>query len=145
MGFPIRTSPDQSSFAAPRGLSQLIASFIVFQRQGIHRTPLVACLLELKMILKPLCIGAAGASLLPTPKYTRGAIFVVPKKLPFAGYSVVKDQNRRQCHQSKLCLRISLAGPPAVAASEASAQRRLVENTGIEPVTSWLQTRRSPS
>jgi hypothetical protein len=27
----------------------------------------------------------------------------------------------------------------------ASARRRLVENTGLEPVTSWLQTRRSPS
>ena len=26
-----------------------------------------------------------------------------------------------------------------------SPQRRLVENTGLEPVTSWLQTRRSPS
>jgi hypothetical protein len=25
------------------------------------------------------------------------------------------------------------------------AERRLVENTGLEPVTSWLQTRRSPS
>src|SRR6188508_3424290 len=25
------------------------------------------------------------------------------------------------------------------------SQRRLVENTGLEPVTSWLQTRRSPS
>ena len=25
------------------------------------------------------------------------------------------------------------------------ARRRLVENTGLEPVTSWLQTRRSPS
>ena len=33
----------------------------------------------------------------------------------------------------------------AEAAREASAQRRLVENTGLEPVTSWLQTRRSPS
>jgi hypothetical protein len=27
----------------------------------------------------------------------------------------------------------------------ASRERRLVENTGLEPVTSWLQTRRSPS
>ncbi len=26
-----------------------------------------------------------------------------------------------------------------------SHERRLVENTGLEPVTSWLQTRRSPS
>jgi hypothetical protein len=25
------------------------------------------------------------------------------------------------------------------------ARQRLVENTGLEPVTSWLQTRRSPS
>ena len=29
--------------------------------------------------------------------------------------------------------------------ARASAERRLVENTGLEPVTSWLQTRRSPS
>jgi hypothetical protein len=42
MGFPIRESPDQSLFAAHRGLSQLTTPFIDFQRQGIHRTPLVA-------------------------------------------------------------------------------------------------------
>ncbi len=41
-GFPIRTSPDQSLLAAPRGLSQLATSFIACWRQGIHRTPLVA-------------------------------------------------------------------------------------------------------
>jgi hypothetical protein len=29
--------------------------------------------------------------------------------------------------------------------AEAAQRRRLVENTGLEPVTSWLQTRRSPS
>ena len=28
-------------FAPPRGLSQLITSFIVFESQGIHRTPLI--------------------------------------------------------------------------------------------------------
>ena len=41
-GFPIRTSPGQRLFAAHRGLSQLIASFIDSWCQGIHRTPLVA-------------------------------------------------------------------------------------------------------
>ena len=41
--------------------------------------------------------------------------------------------------------RTAFGGLPAVAAREASIQRRLVENTGLEPVTSWLQTRRSPS
>ena len=42
VGFPIRRSPDQSLFAAPRGLSQLATSFIATWHQGIHRMPLVA-------------------------------------------------------------------------------------------------------
>ena len=46
---------------------------------------------------------------------TKHCVFVDQKKLPFAGYSVVKEL------------------------------KHLVENTGLEPVTSWLQTRRSPS
>ncbi len=37
MGFPIRRSLDQSSFAAPQGLSQRTTSFIASQRQGIHQ------------------------------------------------------------------------------------------------------------
>jgi hypothetical protein len=40
VGFPIRKFPDQSSFAAPRNLSQRTTSFIASQRQGIHRIPL---------------------------------------------------------------------------------------------------------
>jgi hypothetical protein len=39
-GFPIRKSPDQSLFAAPRRLSQRITSFIASQCQGIHQMPL---------------------------------------------------------------------------------------------------------
>ena len=42
VGFPIRTSPDQSLLAAPRGLSQLATSFIAVFCQGIHHAPLVA-------------------------------------------------------------------------------------------------------
>ena len=42
VGFPIRKSPDQRVFAAPRGLSQLTTSFIAARRQGIHQMPLVA-------------------------------------------------------------------------------------------------------
>ena len=42
VGFPIRTSPDQSLLAAPRGLSQLATSFIACFCQGIHHAPLVA-------------------------------------------------------------------------------------------------------
>ena len=36
-GFPIRTSADQSLFAAPHGFSQRITSFIACVRQGIHQ------------------------------------------------------------------------------------------------------------
>ena len=41
-GFPIRISTDQCSLAAPRGFSQLTASFVGSWRLGIHRMPLVA-------------------------------------------------------------------------------------------------------
>jgi hypothetical protein len=42
VGFPIRKSPDQSLFAAPRSLSQLTTSFITRRLQGIRHAPLVA-------------------------------------------------------------------------------------------------------
>ena len=41
-GSPIRRSPDQSPFAAPRSFSQLIASFIGNQCLGIHPALLFA-------------------------------------------------------------------------------------------------------
>ena len=41
-GYPIRKSPDHSVCAAPRSLSQLVASFIACQHQGIHCVPFVA-------------------------------------------------------------------------------------------------------
>ena len=41
-GFPIRRSPDQSVFAAPRSLSQLATSFIAPWCQGIRRAPFLA-------------------------------------------------------------------------------------------------------
>lgn len=40
VGFPIRRSMDQSSFAAPHGFSQRITSFFACACQGIHQMPL---------------------------------------------------------------------------------------------------------
>jgi hypothetical protein len=40
VGFPIRTSMDQSLLAAPHGFSQRATSFIASWCQGIHRMPL---------------------------------------------------------------------------------------------------------
>ena len=42
VGSPIRRPPDRSVCAAPRGLSQLAASFVDFLCQGIRRAPLVS-------------------------------------------------------------------------------------------------------
>lgn len=41
-GCPIQKSPDLSSLAAPRGLSQLATSFIAGLCLGIHRVHLIA-------------------------------------------------------------------------------------------------------
>ena len=43
VGCPIRRSAHQGPFAPPRGLSQLIASFIACKSLGIHRTPFLTC------------------------------------------------------------------------------------------------------
>src|SRR6266542_7103494 len=56
------------------------------------------------------------------------------EKLPFAGYSVVKERRDSTCELRQQ----SCANPR-------TGSQNLVENTGLEPVTSWLQTRRSPS
>jgi hypothetical protein len=90
----------------------------------------------------------------------------VVKELPIAGYSVVKDPAySRERFQQKLVfvaaasahitrvggpawpssLDFGATGSQACLAVARGCGRRLVENTGLEPVTSWLQTRRSPS
>ena len=52
-GFPIRRSADHRSCAPPRGLSQLITSFIAGKSQGIHRTPLVTFPRPCRMKMAP--------------------------------------------------------------------------------------------
>ena len=47
-GFPIRRPSDRCACAAPRGFSQLAASFIGFQCQGIHRVPLTSSSLDVR-------------------------------------------------------------------------------------------------
>ena len=47
-GFPIRRSTDQSLLATPRGLSQRATSFIASTRQGIHQTPFLRLICEIR-------------------------------------------------------------------------------------------------
>jgi hypothetical protein len=53
-GFPIRTSTDQSLFAAPHGFSQRTTSFIACVRQGIHLM-LLGHLIALIIDAHPMC------------------------------------------------------------------------------------------
>jgi hypothetical protein len=66
------------------------------------------------------------------------------EKLPFAEYSVVKERSKLQI--SEFRFQIGLPNDFCNLPSEiCNFTKNLVENTGLEPVTSWLQTRRSPS
>src|SRR5262249_26016310 len=60
LGFPIRTSPDHGLLAAPRGLSQLTASFLAYLRQGIHTHTLssltIKSILNTDVLSSALCI-----------------------------------------------------------------------------------------
>ncbi len=90
------------------------------------------------------------------------------EKLPFARYSVVKDHSAPgfalraarslvgpqrptplpRTNFSKTVEpegRAGVLGAPGEASARQSRALNKVENTGLEPVTSWLQTRRSPS
>ena len=49
MGSPIRTSPDHSLLATPRGFSQLATSFIAYLRQGIHTHALSSLTIKLTL------------------------------------------------------------------------------------------------
>src|SRR5438309_1963707 len=68
LGSPIRKSPDHRLLASPRGLSQLIASFIAYLRQGIHTHALSS--LTIKSILNTdvlsLCASAFTCSKCPS-------------------------------------------------------------------------------
>jgi hypothetical protein len=87
-------------------------------------------------------------------------VCVVVGKTTVAEYSVVKELTRDllrvfQTFPERVFVRLRASRyegqPPPVtwlasrSLARAPCERRLVENTGLEPVTSWLQTRRSPS
>ena len=54
-GCPIRKSADRRSFAPPRGLSQLITSFIASESQGIRHAPLLTFLVTFTHIFVNMC------------------------------------------------------------------------------------------
>jgi hypothetical protein len=104
-GFPIRTSPDQSLYTAPRGFSQCPTSFFGTWRLGIHHKLLVAYSVMRRF---------------------RNSSFFFFFRVFFPFYSVGNVL-------------------PAPLPPGSGLFMQPVEMRGLEPLTSALQRRRSPS
>ena len=140
VGFPIRKSRDQRSLASTPGLSQRATSFFASQCQGIHQMPLFLTLDRKTRRLQ----GEAPQSKIshedtlhspeaPLGRARDGAGVETLRILPI---HLVKDR-RRTGHS-----------PPAnslLVPIRINVSPRMVEVSGIEPLTSCLQSRRSPN
>src|ERR1700757_3190494 len=110
LGFPIRKSPDHSLLAASRGLSQLIASFIAYLRQGIHTHALSSLTIKSTTHIQPYHRLTPGSR--PSERYFFGLLTL---KLVFCyarQYSIVKDLD---CFSNRLnpqVQRIAACGGP---------------------------------
>ena len=152
VGFPIRKSSDQSSFAAPQGLSQRTTSFIASQRQGIHRTPLRHLITLMIDVRRP-----------KTATIDRKTI---ARGLPFGSPEHMLANQARDRHGARAPWLVSggcgspLLEPDSSSRFQTSAAdpegrhanlddtgqgEALVEPDGIEPTTSCLQSTRSPN
>ena len=158
VGCPIRTSMDQSPFAAPHGFSQRTTSFIASQRQGIHQMPLRRLIALISQcpdppnrgitgIGKTSCIGFAspphrreGVAVKPAPPHAQGMRH--GKSNPFFTMSNSTIDRSRRINQT--CLLGRFADTDG-AKARGAARQHLVEPDGIEPTTSCLQSRRSPN
>ena len=170
VGFPIRKSADQSLFAAPHGLSQRTTSFIASQRQGIHRMPLRHLIALMLNAHSPALARGPGhcserpvscldssvtpqpSSQAPLPKeQTDESLFTMSKTLephragamgtPVAPHHASMTGTPDTPH----CSRNGDPGCDAHGTAISWTSLTLVEPDGIEPTTSCLQSRRSPS
>ena len=71
MGYPIRKSTDRRLFAPPRGLSQLITSFIASESQGIPHTPFVTFLCSYRTVWVDFILGLSFARFLSFFQYVK--------------------------------------------------------------------------
>jgi len=141
-GCPIRKSPDQRSFAAPRSLSQLYTSFIASLCLGIHHVLFISFFSEQAPHATPLLVVAQRAA--PRLLWCHHAS-ASPGKPDHAHHAVtllfflllrlqyVKEPNNKTYHRNTV-----------LPASRPQANSKYhVELVGVEPTTSCLQGRRS--
>ena len=115
------------------------------RRPAASRVRLRPCGLRRDQLLSNLSTHSRPPTFPPgAPGSCAGTFYLTLLACPMqaeASQSSIRFNSRRQSLTSRPC-------PPSRRRdlhAAGSGGRRLVENTGLEPVTSWLQTRRSPS
>ena len=159
-GFPIRKSPDQSVFAAPRSLSQLTTSFIASYLQGIHLLPVTVCncrFLTLKDKYSSRVVLFYYSLFLWRWTVKEQKLFCFLSILVTTQWWALVDSNHRPPRYQHDALTNWAKGPKRgfeiwgrdlrseikIWVSNGIAWLILVEPDGFEPTTSCLQSRRS--
>ena len=162
MGFPIRKSTDQRVFAPPRSLSQRITSFIACACQGIHQLPLRHLIILIanahrairrsstSRILCGTQLNGIGLKRPASRDLLAGAVrqpIIVPaierRRRRTAGWRNANKSSLHDVKQNRQQARSSLQ--TLLANDQIFSHQVMVEPDGIEPTTSCLQSRRSPS
>ena len=167
-GFPIRTSSDQRLLPPSRSFSQGATSFIASRCQGIHQVPFNACSkFRHAQVIRPSCSGTtplAEANQHALANVRDGLSFrygtQTTHAIPCARERRVSASRSKRIHDDKepagrspvRNLRKSISPSRTmrgrrsrVSGHELGSVESVVELTGFEPVTSCLQSRRSPS
>jgi hypothetical protein len=172
VGFPIRKFTDQSFFAAPRDLSQRSTSFIASQRQGIHRTPLrhlIALIINAHSprqvtaqtpslsrgsssslgtdrktsLLRDRSAKACGQARLDMGVGRSSSLRTTADRSPLHDVRQPASRDRGSTRHKNRCMDESQEA--MTISDQPRSTQSLVEPDGIEPTTSCLQSRRSPS
>jgi len=148
-GCPIRKSPDQRSFAAPRSLSQLYTSFIASLCLGIHHVLLLSFFSEQAPHATPLLVVAPRAA----PRLHSCVTTHQPRPINHGKPWPIERSNHVVTLLFFLLLRLQYVKEPnnktyhrntVLPASRPQANSKYhVELVGVEPTTSCLQGRRS--
>jgi hypothetical protein len=163
VGCPIRTSRDHRSLASPPGFSQRATSFIASQCQGIHQMPLLALDPRRNQRLthgfrrtKPPRTGAKPPRQTASHEDTSricpslAAQAYPPRSHDKLSLHPIKQRARTEWPRTAISPNL-LQTPvlSALLAQHLSRRRNfvatVVEVNGFEPMTSCLQSRRSPS
>jgi hypothetical protein len=167
VGFPIRKSTDQRVFAPPRSLSQRITSFIACACQGIHQLPLRHLIVLIANAhpvkdgigtKRPASRDQSGGAVRLThhmprierPRRRTASIITRPVTKgygPSRARFRMRNPNKSSLYDVMQNRRRAFARRKLVflANDFILSTPDMVEPDGIEPTTSCLQSRRSPS